>query len=70
MIYVLALVIALLGWWISTGLILFLNHLPASTYRWSVFLATVFLLVGLMTIPTFANNVSYLYVFILFFKDS
>ena len=68
MIYVLALVIALLGWWISTGVILFLNHLPASTYRWSIFLATVFLLFSLITLPIFANNVSYLFVFISFFQ--
>ena len=68
MIYVLALVIALLGWWISTGVVLFLNHLPATTYPWSIFFATVLLLVSLISVPTFANNVSYLFVLISFFQ--
>ena len=68
MIYVLALVIALLGWWISTGVVLFLNHLPATTYPWSIFFATVLLLVSLISVPTFDNNVSYLFVLISFFQ--
>jgi putative photosynthetic complex assembly protein 2 len=68
MMYVFALVIALLGWWVSTGVILFLNHLPASTYRWSKFAATKFLLLGLTTIPTFADDVSYFGVLIAFIQ--
>ena len=59
MIYFLALVIALLGWWVSTGVILFLNHLPASTYRWSIFAATVVLLLALITVPAFVNDISH-----------
>jgi putative photosynthetic complex assembly protein 2 len=39
--------IALLVWWASTGVILFLNHLPAASYRWSMLGATVVLFVAL-----------------------
>jgi putative photosynthetic complex assembly protein 2 len=38
----------LLIWWASTGVILFLNHLPGSTYRWSMLGATALLLVALL----------------------
>ncbi len=68
MIYILALVIALLGWWVSTGVILFLNHLPTSTYRWSIFAATVFLLLSLITVPMFLHDLSYLGVLIAFLQ--
>lgn len=34
---------ALLAWWLSTGVILYLNHLRAHTYRWSMLAASVVL---------------------------
>jgi putative photosynthetic complex assembly protein 2 len=47
----LAIVLALLGWWLSTGIILYLNLLPRSTHRYSVgaFAATAAL--GLAALP-------------------
>ena len=35
---------ALLLWWVSTGVILYLDGLPARTYRWSLAMATLLLL--------------------------
>jgi putative photosynthetic complex assembly protein 2 len=35
--------IALLAWWLSTGVILFLNHLRRQTFRWSMLGATALL---------------------------
>lgn len=36
--------LALVAWWLSTGAVLYLNHLPRDTYRWSLFGATIILL--------------------------
>jgi putative photosynthetic complex assembly protein 2 len=41
--YLLPFGFALFVWWSSTGIILFLNHLPGSSYRWSMLGATVVL---------------------------
>ncbi len=56
MAYGLALLTALLGWWLSTGVILYLNHLPTNTYRWSLAAATVLLGGCLYTLPTVATD--------------
>jgi putative photosynthetic complex assembly protein 2 len=40
-------VYAVLLWWFTTGIILFLDGLPRSTFRWSMGAATVLLLVAL-----------------------
>ncbi len=50
--YLLAITVAMLGWWFSTGLILILNHLPRHTHRWSFAAATVLLLASLALLPT------------------
>ena len=39
--YLLPIGFALFVWWFSTGLIVFLDHLPAWTFRWSLLGATV-----------------------------
>ena len=49
--YLLAFATAILGWWICTGVILFLNHLPKHTYRWSFLAATGLLVVSLALLP-------------------
>lgn len=36
--------LALLSWWFSTGVILYLNHLPRSSHRWSLCGATAIML--------------------------
>ncbi|MDJ0879042.1 MAG: putative photosynthetic complex assembly protein PuhE [Halieaceae bacterium] len=46
----LALVVTVFGWWFTTGLILYLNHLPTRTHRWSMLAATGLLLVALVTL--------------------
>jgi putative photosynthetic complex assembly protein 2 len=38
---------ALLSWWLGTGVILWLVRRPAASFRWSLALATVMLLLGL-----------------------
>ncbi|EED34685.1 putative photosynthetic complex assembly protein 2 [Luminiphilus syltensis NOR5-1B] len=47
----LAFCIAVLGWWLSTGAILYLNHQHESTYRWSALAATVLLVFSLSALP-------------------
>lgn len=56
MTYGLALLTALFGWWLSTGVILYLNHLPTTTYRWSLGAATLLLGVCLYTLPAVAAD--------------
>lgn len=56
MTYWLALLTALLGWWLSTGVILYLNHLPTRTYRWSLGAASLLLAVCLYTLPAVARD--------------
>lgn len=36
------------GWWISTGIVLYLNKLPARSHRWSLGIATLVLLASLV----------------------
>lgn len=48
--YLLPFCFALLAWWLSTGVILFLNHLRAETYRWSLLCATIVLLGSLFVV--------------------
>ncbi len=42
-VYILPAAFALFAWWFSTGFVLFLNHLPVRTYRWSLAAATLVL---------------------------
>jgi putative photosynthetic complex assembly protein 2 len=41
MTYLFAIGFALFLWWFSTGVLLYLNHLPRSTYRWSMAIASL-----------------------------
>jgi putative photosynthetic complex assembly protein 2 len=43
--------LALLSWWLSTGVILYLNHLPQATHRWSLGVASVLVAGGLYLLP-------------------
>ncbi len=49
---------ALFLWWFSTGLILYLNHLQPSTYRWSMLLAGVVMGLCLIGMRLGADDVS------------
>jgi putative photosynthetic complex assembly protein 2 len=56
--YLLALGVTVFGWWFSTGLILFLNHLPLQTHRWSMALLSVFFLGAMHSISTTSQDTS------------
>ena len=43
-----AVAFALLSWWVGTGAILWLVRRPAASFRWSLALAGVLLLLGLL----------------------
>ncbi len=43
--------LALLSWWLSTGVILYLNHLPRATHRWSMGVASALMLFCLFQLP-------------------
>ena len=45
--YLTDLLFAMFCWWFGTGLVLFLNQLPARTYRWSLSVATAGLVAAL-----------------------
>jgi len=64
--YLLPSLYALLAWWFSTGIILYLNHLRASTYRWSMLAASIVLigcLVGLQLGKTDTTQIGALIAF-------
>jgi len=48
--YGLAIAYALFLWWFSTGLILYLDGLPARTYRWSLLGATLLMAASMLTL--------------------
>ena len=48
----LAALFVLFLWWFSTGIILYLDGLPARTYRWSVAGATLLMLAGVAIVAT------------------
>lgn len=52
--YLDAILIALLGWWLSTGVILYLNLRPRSSHRYSVLAFAVIALVSLSLLPRVA----------------
>jgi putative photosynthetic complex assembly protein 2 len=56
--YLLAVAVALLSWWFSTGVILILNHLPRSTYRWSFGAATLVMAGSLACLPATSLDTS------------
>ena len=47
---------ALLIWWASTGLVLYLDSLPSRTYRWSLLGATALLPVALIVLELAARS--------------
>ena len=49
---------AVLGWWLGTGIILWLNHLPRHTLRWSLAAATALLLLALAALPSLSQDTS------------
>ncbi len=58
MLYIQALLAALFGWWFCTGIILFLNHLPTRTYRWSILGATILMVLSVFTVSTVGDDLS------------
>ena len=50
--------IAVLVWWFTTGIILFLDGLPPRTFRWSMGAATAFLLAAAYVLETSSHDVS------------
>lgn len=50
--------LALLSWWLSTGVILYLNHLSRASHRWSMGVASALLLLCLFQLPEVAEQVS------------
>ncbi len=60
MAYLLAGLLTLFGWWFSTGLILYLNHLPETAKRRSMFLASILLVYTLMHLPEVSRSTSQL----------
>jgi putative photosynthetic complex assembly protein 2 len=56
--YLIALVVTVFGWWFSTGVILFLNHLPTATHRWAMALLSIFCLVTLNKISATSTDTS------------
>jgi putative photosynthetic complex assembly protein 2 len=48
---ILACIGTVLGWWLGTGIILFLNHLPQRTYPWSLCTTTLLLAFCLYQLP-------------------
>lgn len=62
----LAIFFALLAWWLSTGIILYLNHLPRRTHRWSVLLYTLVLVACFAGIGDSSHDLTPLGAFIAF----
>ena len=56
--WLVAITVALLGWWLSTGVILYLNHLPRHTHRWSMLAATMLLLFCFAQVPATSEDSS------------
>ncbi len=56
--YLMAVAATVFGWWFTTGLVLWLNHLPGSGHRWSMAVATGLLGVALLTLESVAADTS------------
>ena len=56
--YLLAVSVALLGWWLSTGIILYLNLLPRRSHPWSVTGFTLLALASLALLPEISQRES------------
>ncbi len=58
--YLLPFFFALLAWWFSTGLVLYLNHLRANTYRWSMLASSIVLIACLVGLQMGRNDTTQL----------
>ena len=56
--YILPFLFALLVWWAGTGLVLFLDQLPARTYRWSMAAASALALAAMAGLAITSNDAS------------
>jgi putative photosynthetic complex assembly protein 2 len=56
--YLVDLVFAMFAWWFGTGVVLYLNQLPARTHRWSLSAATVITLAALYGLTQSAQDAS------------
>ncbi len=56
--YLLPISLAVLCWWFLTGILLFLNKLPAHTHKWSLVGTTALFAVGLITLDVVARDAS------------
>ncbi len=54
--YLLPILLALSAWWLCTGVVLFLNNLPASTHKWSLTAATLLLVNSLVSLEAVAAD--------------
>ena len=64
--YVLPVVIAAFLWWFSTGLVLLLDGLPRTTYRWSLVASSGLALIGLTAIAATARDTGVLGAYVAF----
>ncbi len=56
--YLLPVLLAVISWWLFTGVLLFLNKLPVETHRWSLLGTTVLFACGLITLDVVARDTS------------
>jgi len=61
-------VMALTLWWLSTALLLFLNHLPRKTYLVSMAIISIAMLYCFARVPVVSGNISYLHVILAFIQ--
>lgn len=54
--YLLPVLFALFLWWLSTGVVIYLDNLPMRTFRWSMLAGTVGLVLGLYVIAVSSND--------------
>jgi len=64
--YLLPVVIAAFLWWFSTGLVLLLDGLPRTTYRWSLVASSGLALIGLTAIAATARDTGVLGAYVAF----
>lgn len=57
--YALAFIITVFGWWFSTGLILYLNHLPTASHRWSMAVLSVIFVFTFFAIGSSSHDTSF-----------
>jgi putative photosynthetic complex assembly protein 2 len=68
LVYILPILFAVLIWWSSTGLILYLNRLPRNTFPWTMGVFTVFLIFAVAYLHISKNELSVLSAYGAFFS--